>query len=88
MGDFPSQHREGSSDSAVGGSGGWVGGGVDGVSTLGLDAVGHSNNGAVDHPAERCFYCKGNLHECIQGLLNVTILLSQVWLSYFQNILE
>ncbi len=39
------------------------------VSTLGLDAVRHSDNGGMDHPAERCFYCKENLHGCIQALL-------------------
>lgn len=35
--------------------------------TLGLDTVRDSNNGGRDHPAERCFYCKENLHECIQA---------------------
>lgn len=40
-----------------------------GASTPGLVAVRHSNNGGTDHPAERCFYCKENLHDCIQARL-------------------
>ena len=48
------------------------------VSTLGPDAVRDSNNGGTDRPAERCFYCKENLHDCIQACsLNVTILPTQ-----------
>ncbi len=44
-------------------------GGVVVACTLGLDAVRESNNGGIEQPAERCFYCKENLHDCIQALL-------------------
>lgn len=64
MGDFPCQRGEGSVDGGGGGGGGWRQ-----ASALGLDAVRDSNNGGIDHPAERCFYCKENLHDCIQALL-------------------
>lgn len=77
------------------GDGGWVRGwggcGGDGASTLGLDAVRHSNNGGVDHPAERCFYCKENLHDCIQVLLRKCQHppdTAYVWLTYLQHSLE
>lgn len=46
-----------------------VGGRVVVLCTLGPDAVRDSNNGGTDRPAERCFYCKENLHDCIQALL-------------------
>lgn len=68
MGDFPCQRREGSCDGDGDGGDGGAGGRVV-VCTLGPDAVRDSNNGGTDRPAERCFYCKENLHDCIQALL-------------------
>lgn len=45
------------------------GGGVRVARTLGLDTVRDSNNGGTDHQAERRFYGKENLHDCVQTLL-------------------
>lgn len=53
-----------------------------GASTLGLDAVRHSNNGGTGHPAERCFYNTEN--SCMAALRPFSSNAIRLWISLIE----